>query len=247
MKFDLSELRNRHQGETLWVLGGGPSLRFVDPSFFIDKTTVAASHAAFSYGVVPDYVFSHHWTQLTSYVADFSETIFVLNKLEWPTMQAWDLAEPSNLVLHVPTDWNNAQRDFDPFKKSWNRDSLVFGSSSLHGAMHLAAHLGASNLILVGADNSRIDGFASAPGHKAPFYGYPIVDYENHLRRMKNWLATEYGVSIHSLNPFVNLHLEGHKLNDSIRFPKGIRLHWSRLLHGLRRHLPPGLAIRMPW
>jgi hypothetical protein len=34
--------------------------------------------------------------------------------------------------------------------------------------------------------------------------------YERDHRRMKDWLVANYGVTVYSLNPFINLNLEGH-------------------------------------
>jgi hypothetical protein len=42
----LEDLRGRHEGETIWVLGSGPSLNFIDPSFFADKTVVSTNFSA---------------------------------------------------------------------------------------------------------------------------------------------------------------------------------------------------------
>jgi hypothetical protein len=74
--------------------------------------------------------------------------------------------------------------------------------------MHLAAHLGASTIILVGADCGTLDG-----EHRVK--DYPDGDklwalYNKHHKLMKDWLEQNYSVKIHSLNPFINLNLEGH-------------------------------------
>jgi hypothetical protein len=75
--------------------------------------------------------------------------------------------------------------------------------------MHLAAWLGASSIVLVGADCGVLDG-------KERIEGYPQGDnpwsiYNHHHKLMKDWLADKYGVGVYSLNPFINLNLEGHR------------------------------------
>ena len=39
----------------------------------------------------------------------------------------------------------------------------------------------------------------------------PFAVWNRHLALMRDWLRDTYGVNTYSLNPFVNLHLEGHK------------------------------------
>ena len=57
---ELQELRGKHEGETIWVLGSGPSLNFIDPAFFADKIVVSTNFSANSIGVTPDYMFTHY-------------------------------------------------------------------------------------------------------------------------------------------------------------------------------------------
>ncbi|HEY7821591.1 MAG TPA: hypothetical protein VIG24_02095, partial [Acidimicrobiia bacterium] len=89
-----------------------------------------------------------------------------------------------------------------------------YGSSSLHGAMHLAAYVGAAHIVMVGADCGILDG-------RTNLEGYPVLGgehdtarilslYERDHRRMKQYLIDNYGVTVYSLNPFINLNLEGH-------------------------------------
>ena len=84
---------------------------------------------------------------------------------------------------------------------------LTIGSSSIHGAMHLAAHMGAKFIVLVGADcgslggRDRVDGYVPGDSHWAL--------YEMHLRAMKQRLWDVYSCQVYSLNPFVNYSLEG--------------------------------------
>lgn len=210
---ELAALRNRHSGETLWVIAAGPTLNFIDPSFFADKITVAVSHGAITHGIVPDFVFSNHWSQMVGLVEKMPKTMFVLNDKEWPSLRKFPDRRHSNVALNKVSEPPMFGANFSPWLAEPNPfGHIIFGTSSLHGAMHLSAFLGAGTIILVGADNSRLDGKWSLDGH--PTRGYPIVDYEFHLRMVKNWLIDTFGVNTYSLNPFVNLHLEGHHLND---------------------------------
>jgi len=204
----LNDLRNNAKGETVWVLGSGPSLNFIDPAFFADKTVVSTNYSARTIGITADYVFSHYHHVALDLLLEGS--IAVTLKQDTVTHKEWGLGDWETLCL-VHQDSYAAPGDaWNPFDRNPPRpDSLAYGSSSLHGAMHLAAHLGAAHIMLVGADcgtiddKHRVDEYP-VDGHK------PWLLYNKHHQLMKAWLIAHYGVTVYSLNPFINLNLEGH-------------------------------------
>jgi hypothetical protein len=204
----LSDLKNKHAGETIWVLGSGKSLSFIEPSFFEGKIVVSTNSSAKVAGITAQYVFSHY----------HSESLLRLE----PTLEVVTLRKDTNThcdwVGEVPTNLTFCEQDsYAAPGASWNpfishvprEDSLVYGSSSLHGAMHLAAWLGASSIVLVGADCGVLDGSDRIPDY--PQGDTPWALYNLHHKLMKDWLADKYGVNVYSLNPFINFNLEGHK------------------------------------
>jgi hypothetical protein len=98
---------------------------------------------------------------------------------------------------------------FNPHDKDWPvlSGQLTIGSSSIHGAMHLAAHMGAKFIVLVGADCGQLGGKDRADGYPAGDSHWAL--YEQHLREMKKRLWDVYSCQTYSLNPFVNYSLEG--------------------------------------
>ena len=211
----LKHLRNRHRNATIYVLGSGPSLNFVNPEFFRDKLVISTNLVQKIFRISPDYCFSHHWPQIRDIIFEKPATIFVVNELNWPGFERWDGEIPPNLILHNPRSYANSQADFDPRRKKDSPGSkhLVFGSSSIHGAMHLGAWLGAREIILVGADNARIDGKTNVSGYPPPTIGYDFDVYQKHLILMKMWLEEKYKLRVYSLNPFVNLRGEGNLID----------------------------------
>ena len=63
--------------------------------------------------------------------------------------------------------------------------------------------------MLVGADCGQIDGQDRVEGYVQGDTLWAL--YNKHHKLMKDYLEQEYAVKIHSLNPFINLNLEGHK------------------------------------
>lgn len=207
---ELGDLRNLHEGETLWVLGSGPSLNFLDGKFFEGKTTVSTNFSARALSHRPDYAFTHYHKNARDLLSD-SGTVVTIEH-DTLSFEGWAGAKPDDLVL--------AQTQYvEPPGSAWNPltshkpglEQIAYGSSSLHGAMHLAAHLGAHFIVLVGADCGNIDGEGRVSNYQWPGGHTPWQLYNAHHKLMKDYLEQEYPVRVHSLNPFINLNLEGHK------------------------------------
>lgn len=203
----LDSLRNTHYGSTIWVLGSGPSLNFLSPDFFRDKITVSTNYSADSLGFVSDYAFSHYhhvsWDLL-----DKSKVVVTLAK-DTVTQQDWLKPDVENLVLIEQLNYNPPGSNWNPLTShNPGKETLAYGSSSLHGSMHLAAWLGAAHIVLVGADCGTLDGEHRVAGYPD---GHKLWElYNEHHKLMKEFLEQNYGVTVYSLNPFINFNLEGH-------------------------------------
>jgi len=205
---ELDDFRNKHAGSTIWVLGSGATLSYVSPGFFDDKIVISTNFAGKIAGIKAQYAFSHYH-QDSADILNYSDWLFTL-RCDTNSQKEW-VGEVPEGVVFVEQD------SYAPPGASWNpltthppnENSLAYGSSSIHGAMHLAAWLGASFVVLVGADCGFLDGadrIADYPvGHS------PWVLYNQHHKLMKDWLLKKYGVRVYSLNPFINFNLEGHK------------------------------------
>jgi len=209
----LKDLRNKHAGETIWVIGSGHSLNFIDPTFFDNKITVTVNFVGSLHGFTPDYLFSHYHKIFRD---DFDKnTIGVTLQRDTLSHQEWEGTLPSNLIFNPHGYDLTHGANFNPYIHTPDEDSLVYGSSSLHGAMHLAAYLGARFVILVGADCGTIDGhhnISDYPNEYSDEYLRSVwIIYNNHHELMKRWIKQTYGCDVYSLNPFINLNLEGHK------------------------------------
>jgi hypothetical protein len=88
-------------------------------------------------------------------------------------------------------------------------DHLVCGPTSLHMGMHFAVYLGARFIVLVGADCGTLDDRDAVEGY-APGDPKPLAVWEEQLPKVARKLRS-MGVGVMSLNPFVNLALEGHR------------------------------------
>lgn len=208
---DLADLKDRHAGETIWVLGSGPSLNFIDPEFFDDKVCVTANHVGVGYPLKAFYSYSnYHAPDVTSM---FGEGLIVAVMLARDTLtqKPWPGEVPDNVALSEANSYSPPGSTWDPYRMPPPEGQIVYGSSSIHGATHLAAHLGARNIVLVGHDAGSIDESQNLDSYPSVTQAYSFRVWNEHSIILKRWLGEKYGARIYSLNPFINLNLEGHK------------------------------------
>ena len=215
MAVSLLGLANKYGGEPIWVFGSGATLNFLDPAFFDDKVCVSTNFVGGKFGLNSYTTFTHYHADAELVAAERPDLLVVTVRRNFLTGHAW-IDAPANVVLYDGL-FEPTGPLFDVDGKHWpdDPDSLVFGSSSLHGSMHLAAYMGASHIVLVGADCGQLDG-----EHRFAEYeqcgDQPWAIYERDLRAMKAKLFAEYGCPVYSLNPFVNPSLEGHTYTGAV-------------------------------
>lgn len=201
--------------EDVYVVGSGPSLDFIDPEFFRGKKVIAVNNAAERLGLfdIADGLvsFTHYHADAVRIADEFGGFVVA------PEGDRGFAGKPDPANLrpglihyfpHVPTEF-----DFYPERATVD-DSIMVGSTSAHGAIHLAAAV-ADTVILVGMDCGRIDGKANAGDYRSGDLvnndeAYWLDRWNTHLEWVKAYLEARYDVRIYSLNPFVNLNLEGH-------------------------------------
>lgn len=203
-------------GQTVWVVTGGATSRFLAPGFLDGKPTVAVNYAAHSLGLTDFHAVTNHWDDAAKIAADFPAAVVITSEVEqmpdgWQSgLTASDL--PAN-VLRVPTV-TQRYGDYNP-ASDWPSDGrFTIGPTSLHLAMHWAVFLGAAHLVLVGADCGEIDGHHHVEGYIGNLNGEPVhVPYglwASTLRAIAVKLRAD-GIGVHSLNPWVTPALEGHR------------------------------------
>jgi hypothetical protein len=218
----IKELKNTHSGEDIWIIAAGPSLNYIQNSFFENKTTIGVNRVGNYFRC--DYViakdgrgFGNIKDSLTG-----SNTKIVLSQHEsgnlWQQKNTLDIP---HYVFEHPSKPGEAP-NIDCIREQ--EDKLVVSYSTITSAIHLAAYLGAKNIILCGHDcgtidnKSTIDGYyADIRPHQGTNEGYVnwLSEIENHTTSVCQALMDTYGVNIHSINPFINFNLEGHIYSPS--------------------------------
>jgi len=201
------DFEGRHAGETVYVLGSGKTLDFVNRTFVDGKTVVATNHS-WREKAEHAYVCSNHWN------VDAPGWLIVPEVEQVPASDAHGVMPQGNKVLAVPTIAQKYEQ-FIPGRDWPDSGRFVVGPTSLHLSMHWAVWLGAEHIILVGADCGVIDGENNRVGYYAPANNANLEAHAHHrlwegkLNEMAGKIRS-MGVSVHSLNPWTTFGLEGH-------------------------------------
>lgn len=203
---ELSDLQNIHHGEAVYVFGSGASLNYLNPRFFDNQICVSTNFVGGIFGLRKYFTFSHY--ERDSWIVATEPGSIAVVCPRGPNMGTcgWDNGVPEGVIV-FDTNKSPPAGNFNPLIDWPTDDSLVIGASSLHGSMHLAAHLGAATIVLVGADCGMLGGDDRVRGY--PAGDVPWVLYERQLRLMKIKIKEVYGCDVYSMNPFVNYNLEG--------------------------------------
>lgn len=207
-RIPIMQIKNQYYGADIWVVASGASAGFVDPEFFENKLTIGVNRV---------------WTR-------FKTTWLVIK--EQAVLPAAIKTGSRVIASHhncgtIANAINKARGHFYFFEHADNglesvdldvigTDKIVVSYSTITSAMHLAAYMGAANIILVGHDCGTIDGqinFAGYPENlmkSESFYKDFLSRIEPQTRAVKARLMEVYGCRVYSLNPWINFRLEDH-------------------------------------
>ena len=219
----LGLLKDRYLGEDIYIAASGPSAGYVDKSFFEGKIVIGVNRV-FHHIPCKYLVFKEYPGRVLAREIEALNIRPVVARGE-----SGDLEKSKRLRNHLFfTDkrtyfFNHLENGLTAVDLSviGSDDKLVVSYSSITSAMHLAAYMGARNVILIGHDCGLIDGEATLPGYNTDLTQTPWdqqSQYEEWLGQIeaqtlvvKKMLKKVYGCNVVSINPFVNFGLEGHE------------------------------------
>lgn len=208
-------LKNRHQDDDIWVIAAGSSMNFVDNSFFRNKTVIGVNRVARFFNCTYTVSKDDRGFEEIENNANSGEIILSQWRHGNPDTVENFFNKPFFFFTHKPKPKEQ------PNLEDIGTDDIVVSYSTITSAMHLAAYMGAKNIILCGHDCGSIDGNITINdyySHISPDQGniqdytrWVTSDIERHTLQVKNKLKEVYGCNIYSLNPFINFSLEGHE------------------------------------
>ena len=214
----ITELKNIHFTQDIWVLCAGASMNYLHPSFFENKIVVGVNAAckffSCNYTVAKDGNIFKEIVKIMS-----SDNKLILSKYESGNYhQRLNSAEREHYIFEHSPNMPKCEPDLKCI--AFNSDKMVVSHSTVTSALHIAAYMGAKNIILCGHDCGTIDRESTIVGYhdNLPDRHLPDADYvrwlgiiENQTAIVANELNKVYDCNVCSINPFINFNLEGHQ------------------------------------
>lgn len=217
----LNKFKNIHKDKDIYIIASGKSLDFVDNSFFDNKITIGINQV---------------FKKITTTYLVRKE----LKLLDEIIKKKLNLIHFISMGEHGGNNNNNIKFIYNKYKNNKNiviyghninnhlvqklpdDNKLIVSYSTITTGIHLAAYMGAKNIILVGHDCGTLNGEPNFEGYHTNST-YKIAwkngkkDYINWLKeiedgtiKLKKLLKKKYGCNVYSLNPFINFGLEGN-------------------------------------
>jgi len=217
---ELKEFKDIHKGKDIYILASGKSVDFISNDFFNGKIVIGINQAYKK--VKCKYLLRKEYKLLGEVIKLNPNTIHFISKGNCGGNNNINLNyiiqnKLNKVVVYDHNPNNHILPSFLP-----KSNMLVVSFSTITTGIHLAAYMGAKNIILVGHDCGTIDGECNFKDYHTE-NTYKIVwrngkkDYINWLKQIENQtiqlkslLKKEYNCNIYSLNPFINFNLEGH-------------------------------------
>jgi hypothetical protein len=212
----ITELKDIFAGQDVYLLGSGASLNYINPSFFDGKNVVCTNRVAEVYLPTASVTVTKYHNTAVEFAKKFTDMKVVCSAGHQGSVGAGALPnEYKNLYqfMHNPNrDGATDIRTTFPKDDGW----LLVSWSTITTAMHFCAYAGAKNIIIVGLDSGSIDDEQWVNGYwskenQTDKKKELNLQFEQQSIVAKEVIRDVYGCNIHSLNPFINYNLEGHK------------------------------------
>jgi hypothetical protein len=205
----LDDFAGRHEGRVAYVIGSGNSCTFFDPTFFDGELTVGVNDGWSEWLPRITYMVTKYHANAESWVGSERLEAVIVSKGNTGQFDQV-MGERADMVVfdHAPNSVQNfTAQDFP-------ESNLVVSYSTITTAMHFAATLGASAIIMVGADCGWIDDKSTVGDHPDSLRGDLSRHFDLQNRIVANEIRRRYNIPVMSLLPFVTPNMEGHKFTS---------------------------------
>lgn len=210
LRRSIIDFKNRHQGEDLWVIGAAASMNYVSPRFFHNKITIGVNNV---YRRFPC-TYLVRKEQSGADEAQASGIPLLLSEYDCGFR-----SRGRNAVPGPAWYFSHAENDCDhPDLSVVGTDRIVVSYSTIGSALHLAAYMGAANILICGHDGGTLDGSLTFDSYHdeaihVDWYKSFVRVAVRQSRDLRGRLREVYGCEIYSLNPFIGFDWEGHRFD----------------------------------
>ena len=222
---NISELKNKHKDEDIWIVLAGSSMNYVSDSFFKNKIVLCANqvykHYSCNYIVMKDCMETPRYTRSVQECKEKGIPLIFSEYFKGDDSKELNTPDYENSYFFKH---NSKRTEFDYNLENLKEDEILSSKSTAASIIHIAAYMGAKNIILCGHDCGRLDGDMYYEGYMESDWisseNWPGIDshtskIEIETQKLRLYLMETYDCNIHSLNPFLNFGLEGHNFVKS--------------------------------
>jgi len=224
MSKPLSELKDKYIGKDVWIVLAGSSMDYVSKEFFENKIVLGANqvykHYPCDYVVMKDCMETPRYTRSIAQCEEKNIPIIHAEYFLGDDRREKNIANHSNAYFFKH---NSKTTEFEYNITNLKEDEIISSKSTVTSMMHIAAYMGAKNIILCGHDCGRLDGNLYYEGYMEKDWissenwsgiSNRINEIELETQHVRHFIWTKYKCNIHSLNPFLNFGLENHKFTE---------------------------------
>lgn len=207
---NIYELEGKYLGDDIWIVAAGPSMDHVSPRFFQNKVSIGVNQVYLRFET--DYL-----------VRKESEGFKAARETGIPLIVSRFASGSFQRGLNSTADYvfdhlDNGLEQVDLSVISETSRKIVVSYSTITSAIHIAAVMGAANIILCGHDCGTLDGKSRMEGYPEALMGDPryrqwLGEILPQTLAVRERIRQVYGCNIYSLSPFIGLGLEGHKFS----------------------------------
>ncbi len=210
------ELAGKYRGADIWIVAAGPTMDYVDPTFFENKITIGVNQVFRRFRT--DYLLRKETAMFDE--ADQTGIPLIASRYNCATFRMGLNPPPDYVFDHA----NNGLTNIDLSVIEQGSRKIVVSYSTITSAMHVAAVMGAANIILCGHDCGTLDGRTRMGAYmtqdeemvdnarRGKDYRLWLGEILPQTMSVRNKLIEVFGCRVYSLNPFVGLKMEGHEI-----------------------------------
>jgi hypothetical protein len=228
----LSDYKNKHEGEDIYVLASGKSYDYYPSTFFDNRVTIGVNQMSqlrpCTYAVRKEIAPGCIDTALNGFLANvLFLSVGTGGDAGTANQQLMEQPEHNHLLSTGRVVLFNHAKNVRivPNRLPTDPNTLVVSWSTVTTAIHLAAHMGARAVYLVGHDCGTLDGELNctgyhtiqtlrpkwgAGGRRVERYTSWLHAIEKDTSKLRGLLSDLYGCHVVSLSPFVGLGMEEH-------------------------------------
>jgi len=214
----IKELKGIHQDEDIYIVGAGASVDYIDESFFDGKIVIGINQVYKK--IKCDYLVRKEVKFLEPALKTGSKVI--VSEYDSGNLNSGSAKLNTNKIEHDNLYYfEHLDNLHDKLDLSViGTDKIVVSYSTITSALHIAAYMGAFNIIIVGHDCGSLNGKLTFKNYYDSINDTPWKDwnqYKNWLKiiesqtiAVRNKLKDHYQCNIVSINPFVSFNLENN-------------------------------------